>query len=172
MTDVENELARLKALFPEIHNQCDGMDFLSASTHDIPVDQTSTQAPREFQTNDIDTSILSCEDRIRRSSQTPPMGMDTIIQPPTLRHTKANADSSSTTSSTLQLDNTREANNTLFVSGQSSVRQVELEPSQGQFEWDERTGEAGEDSSADGMAILPCKRDMSGYLGRNIFSIV
>ena len=170
LTDVENELARLKALFKETHSQYDGRDPLSESLQYIPAHRTSTPTPRELETSERDTSILSCDDRICRSSQARPAAMDTIIQPSALRHIKANTDYGSPTSSTLELDNAREAIGTPFVFSQSSVRHVELEPSQGQFEWDERTGEAGEDRSADGMGTLPCERDMSGYLGRHMLS--
>lgn len=47
----------------------------------------------------------------------------------------------------------------------SIVKNIEVPPAQGLFEWDERTGSPGEEGSGDGMAILTSENEKGGYLG-------
>jgi hypothetical protein len=166
LTEVENELARVKAMLQQTRSQCDATGFVPPSPYSIPMLQASSGASQQFDANESDISMLSSDD-ISRVSQQPLSGMTapSVALSPVLAHGQANADSDSNISSPVR-PVVRKLENTHHIPSKSSLIQVGLEPTQCFFEWDERTCDAGDDGSADGMAILPSESDIGGYLGK------
>jgi hypothetical protein len=168
LTDVENELSRVKAMLQQARRECDATRSVSPSSYRIPMPQASSGAPQQFDTNKSDTSMLFVDD-MSRVAQQPLSSMaapsvDALILSPVLAHEQAKANSVKVSSPVRPV--VKKLINSHHIPSKGSLTQVELEPTQGLFEWDERTSDAGGDGSADGMAILPGERDIGGYLGK------
>lgn len=152
------------------HSETTGI--MSPTPYSIPNPQVSSGEPQQFDANDSDI-LMSSSDEISRGSQQPPPGMTapSVILSPVLSHGEAHANSDLNMSSNLNLASSvrhvvRKLENTHHIYSKSSLTQLELEPTQCLFEWDERTSDVGDDGSADGMGILPNESDMGGYLGK------
>lgn len=169
LTEVENELARLKASFQQFDSQCDTTEYLSPSLYDAPRFHSSNRALLEFESNESDISMVSSRYPSSASQQPLPMPLpssSSAIQVPISTPNQTNARADSNTSNSVPSAVLRKSEDFSLYSSKSSVRHVELASGQGLFEWDERIGDTGEDGCTDGMAILTSDSDMGGYLGK------
>ncbi|RDL37432.1 uncharacterized protein BP5553_04865 [Venustampulla echinocandica] len=167
LTEVEAELARAKALLQQIRPQARARQLLSPTSCQVSIPEASSRDSRNLYGSENPVALTPHDESSSIAGQlqsfaTTETTNDTIRQDfesDTQPVSSSNGLSSSWPSSAVRSQEVR-PNMT-----KRAVVSLESTTPHGLFEWDERIGAPGEESSPDGMASLTSGNDEGGYLG-------
>lgn len=187
MTEVEEELARTKALLRQLQSggQDAGPSYQERGSEDLqgtrssnddrrfdtlvsPVVESSRQASTADERDgaiDKTNDRPSLESNLERSYETPSQSnaQTNPIEPTATSPNRPILSPTSRRTSYRRTHGPQRESETHSVT--TSGLSLEAPPSSGSFEWDERTGKTSGDRFVDGMASLTSRSNEGGYLG-------
>jgi hypothetical protein len=169
LTEVEEELARTKALLEQYRVEGTSTVPLSPTSSHIPIAQTANEVLQHLDADDSSSLNLPRKATPSSTVQEPVFmsapDLDSTTESPVQTKSRTCANSDSNMPSPLWPVSRRKSKDTFSMSSKGTVRHLESPPIQGLFEWDERTASPGAEGDVDGMAILISESNKGGYLG-------